>query len=398
MTTGLSFRALLASETPEEFLAKTYTRKPLFIKGDAAKAEAVFSWEQLNEMLQVANLWSEASMDLALNGKLIPPQKFCYASVDREGRPCQRPDPRSVQQALKQGATLALAFADTLSPGVRATSLAVGANVSAPVNTSIFASHKGIQGYNEHFDTQNVFALQISGEKTWRVYENRIPSVAAIPGFDSESLTPDQVKERMGKVLLEVTAKPGDLLYIPHGFVHAATASSEDCLHVSFGACHFVLQDYMNLLMRELPQEVLFRQYLPHFEDKKSYETLLQEAAAKLTEIMKRPNQAQAMADYVRQKTFEIYASYNLPLRESMDLFRVRNLGVKLVRRGSGFQVKRGDQKLDLDETQSRIAEWLLDRDFAARHEIERAFQDIEKPRMHGVLQGLLAAGVLEAL
>src|SRR3546814_5312450 len=83
--------------------------------------------------------------------------------------------------------------------------------------------------------TMDVFALHIEGSKTWRLYEGRANNPLDVPGYNWESLSPEQRERTRGKLQQEVAMQPGDLLYIPRGQYHDALASSEACLHLSFG-------------------------------------------------------------------------------------------------------------------------------------------------------------------
>jgi hypothetical protein len=81
----------------------------------------------------------------------------------------------------------------------------------------------GLQAVPAHADDRDVLVVQVYGEKTWKVYQpipvpypypNEQVGKAGIP-------VPQRVFE---KVLVERTLRPGDVLYMPRGYVHEARA------------------------------------------------------------------------------------------------------------------------------------------------------------------------------
>lgn len=102
--------------------------------------------------------------------------------------------------------------------------------------TNIYFTPAGGRGFTAHADGHDVFVLHISGTKSWTVYEK--PEVARGNGAtdkphgyerlvnqDSAELTP----------LGRFTLRPGDLLYLPRGYVHEAAANTEPALHITLG-------------------------------------------------------------------------------------------------------------------------------------------------------------------
>ena len=69
------------------------------------------------------------------------------------------------------------------------------------------------QGFAPHYDDIEAFILQLEGSKHWRVYE---PIEGTLPTYASRDF--DQAE--VGAPIIEHTLRPGDLLYMPRGFVH----------------------------------------------------------------------------------------------------------------------------------------------------------------------------------
>ncbi len=97
------------------------------------------------------------------------------------------------------------------------------------VQANIYLTPPGAQGFRTHFDTHDVFVLQIEGRKRWRVWDGeplerptrRTPWPGNMPPVGEPH---------------EMILAPGDLLYIPRGVMHdAATLPGERSLHVTLG-------------------------------------------------------------------------------------------------------------------------------------------------------------------
>ena len=385
--TPLTFRELIAPIEPDRFFAEFYGRKPLHIPAGAPdKAERTVTWPQINELLARGSIWSDASLELALAGRSLAAQAYCYEGLDREGRRCLRPDLERVQGLIARGATVVLNYIEALLPGIRGTSAALASATGAPVSVSLFASWQKVQGYNVHFDTQNVFALQAVGRKTWRIYANRVENPARIPGFDSASVPAEEADRRKGPLLLEVTLEPNDLLYVPAGFYHQAIAETDASVHVGYGACHFVVQDFINLLARDLPKLPAFRAPLAHFDEPEALARQLSEAAELLRDLVRQPQQAETMRQFLRSKAFEQFAVYDLPNRRPNRRFRLRRGALPAPPPGAAAGLA------------GQLAAWARRVELFALGDLQSAFPEAPPAELEAALHALIRDGLLEPL
>jgi ribosomal protein L16 Arg81 hydroxylase len=116
---------------------------------------------------------------------------------------------------------------------------------------------KGAQGFDAHFDTHEVFVLQIEGTKHWRIYglAREAPLVEEQAEF---------AREQLGPPTREVLLQAGDLLYLPRGYVHEAFTSETLSLHLTVGVKVFRWVDLLHQAVDELStREVRFRRSLP---------------------------------------------------------------------------------------------------------------------------------------
>jgi ribosomal protein L16 Arg81 hydroxylase len=102
--------------------------------------------------------------------------------------------------------------------------------------TNIYLTPKNSKGFKPHFDTHDVFILQVHGHKHWRIY----PAPLELP-LQSQPYDPSRYD--LGDPLFESDLRAGDLLYLPRGYVHEGTASEDCSLHITLGAIAYTWAD-----------------------------------------------------------------------------------------------------------------------------------------------------------
>jgi len=91
------------------------------------------------------------------------------------------------------------------------------------------------QGFAPHYDDIEAFILQLEGYKKWRVYKP-MSKAETLPRESSRDFTEDQMKDI--EPVVDVVLGPGDLLYMPRGWVHQANTckSKHHSLHLTVSA------------------------------------------------------------------------------------------------------------------------------------------------------------------
>lgn len=257
---GLTFAQLIAPLTPDAFFRETFDRRWRLLRGSPEKARAVFDWDDFNALLKM-DVWSGFSMNLLLDGKKAPPAAFCRSVVDRNRMQTMRPDPDKVIGLLQRGATIVLNEMGGVSPAVGATVDNALNALNGIGNANLYYSQKARRAFDTHCDRHEVFALQISGEKVWRVYKGRADAPIEHPQF--RNIPPAEVERMKGEVDREIVMTPGDVLYLPRGQFHDALAASNDTMHITISCQTPVGLNVMQEMVLRLVDEPAFRQDLP---------------------------------------------------------------------------------------------------------------------------------------
>ena len=119
-----------------------------------------------------------------------------------------------------------------------------------PVQANIYLTPPGAQGFRVHFDTHDVLVMQVSGAKSWRVWDD-------IPFPLPSRATPWANKQSPAGVPHALTLNPGDALYLPRGVMHEAAAQTGDApsLHITLGFLEASIADMLRELLEILEAE-----------------------------------------------------------------------------------------------------------------------------------------------
>lgn len=241
-----TFADIISPISPEVFFAEHYDRKLAHIKGAAKKFADVMSWESLTEILNMSAVWSSKTLQLVMDKDVVPPAAFCESAPNRDGQEVLRPNTDKVMALLRRGASLVANDIDTLTPGLRGVAAALESAVYGKTQANLYCSWREHQAFGSHFDTHDVYAMHIAGEKLWRIYETRADRPIAHPDF--KSYGQEWHDANRGAVAQEILMQPGDLLYIPRGLYHDALATSDGTIHIAFGVTHVIGLDAIDML------------------------------------------------------------------------------------------------------------------------------------------------------
>ena len=105
---------------------------------------------------------------------------------------------------------------------------------AAAVDIQLYATPSLCEGFDWHYDLEDVFVIQSSGEKVFNLRGNKadLDTLKAKPVEIPK--TTDLLEQQMDTTELKFHLRAGDLLYIPAGYWHKAR-SIRDSFHISIG-------------------------------------------------------------------------------------------------------------------------------------------------------------------
>ncbi|GAA5026141.1 hypothetical protein GCM10023258_19650 [Terrabacter aeriphilus] len=133
-----------------------------------------------------------------------------------------------------------------------------------PVQANAYVTPSQSTGFSDHYDVHDVFVLQMAGEKRWRLR----PPVHPAPLRDEPWTDHRAAVEAAGsrEPELEFTLRPGDVLYLPRGWVHSATALGGVSTHLTLGVHvwtrRHVADELVSIALAELSRDEQLRSSL----------------------------------------------------------------------------------------------------------------------------------------
>ncbi len=156
----------------------------------------------------------------------------------------------------EEGATIVYRGVDASFPPLAALCRSMEKYFNAPFSANVYLAPAGGQAFPIHYDANNVFAMQISGAKNWRVYEPQ----SKFPLRDQHcyDALPD------ARPLADYMLEAGDMLYVPRGFPHLVSADEQPSLHISLYSFPYTWVDVLERAVADaLRKDEAFRASLP---------------------------------------------------------------------------------------------------------------------------------------
>ena len=133
----------------------------------------------------------------------------------------------AVYRAYNDGWTIIINAVDGKVPGLSRLAAELSESISHKVGINLYFTPPQAQGFALHMDGHDVFVLQLSGQKRWRV----LPPTVPLPLEEQEAARLDAG----APPLITATLEPGHVLYIPRGFSHESATASGPSLHLTIG-------------------------------------------------------------------------------------------------------------------------------------------------------------------
>jgi ribosomal protein L16 Arg81 hydroxylase len=213
----------------DAFFRDYWEKQPLHVaRNDPSYYRSLFSLHDLDAVIAFSRPKFVEPGDFKPNG----PPKHAYVQgwlADDEPFPTVLyPTVAEVQQSFLRGKTVILTAVQHRWPPAAALCRSLEAFFGCPVHANMYLTPPGAQGFDAHFDGHEVFVLQLEGTKHWRFY-----------GSGREWPLPDEdgpvALDRLGPVTQEVFVQPGDMLYMPRGYIHEAFTSDKASMHLTVG-------------------------------------------------------------------------------------------------------------------------------------------------------------------
>ena len=309
---SLDFADLIAPVTPRDFFASIAGKKPVHIPGSPDKFTFAMSWDLMNAILNQSAIWTPQTLQLVLDKVVLRPDLYAIDGMVRDGGRAQTVDFNKVRALIRQGASLVLNEIETLTPGMKRIAEILGKTPGGKVQGNLYCSWQKHQAFDVHFDTHDVFAMQVTGDKVWRIYQRHFKDPINHPAFKMRDPAFHQANK--GALLMEFTMRPGDLVYIPRGFYHEALAESDSTVHMSFSVVSMIGLDVVSMLFEHGVMDDAFRQSVPQPDERggAALDEYLMRLAGRMRELLRDPKVRGQLEAHLRNFSFQSH-SIKLP-------------------------------------------------------------------------------------
>lgn len=256
--------------------------EPLLAHRDAAPLRELFSMSAVDELLADNGL-TYPLFAMARDAARLPARSYtCAGRASRRDLTRDLPDLRSVRDQLAAGATLIVEQLHRNSRPVASFCRRLSYELSRPVMASAFLTPANAQGFGLHYDIEGVFVLQIEGRKTWKLYPPILPFPLRSQHWRPDALSAQARRElEQGGPHASYELAPGDVLWIPRGWLHDVFTTGRASLHLSLGVPPVSRYEMITHLLEALAQDEEFRRGLP-FDALATADRARQESAAVL--------------------------------------------------------------------------------------------------------------------
>lgn len=249
----LTFAAILAPATLDDFFARHWEQAPLIIQGrEPDRYAGLLSMADIDHIVSATGL-RHPDFRLAKDGATLPLEQYTRSNSRGEAVA----DVDKLLAAYRAGATVILESLHERWKPLADLCRDLEQHLTHHVQANTYLTPRSAQGFAPHYDTHDVFVLQLHGRKHWRIYDSlvRLPDSSLPHHVDRAALGPPRY---------ELDVAPGDLIYLPRGFVHEALTSDEESLHITVGIIAYSWYDvFAEVLSACRRQDDRFREALP---------------------------------------------------------------------------------------------------------------------------------------
>jgi bifunctional lysine-specific demethylase and histidyl-hydroxylase NO66 len=272
---------------PDEFAQEYWGRRPLLTRArDIGGGTPGRSYGDLLDLAAVDELLSRRGLRtpflrIAKDGAVVDPKRFT-GSGGAGAEVADQVSSDAVLRLFADGSTVVLQGLHRLWPPLIDFADQLAADLGHPTQVNAYITPPSSRGFSPHYDVHDVFVLQVAGEKHWRIHEPVLPDPLRTQPWTDRAAEVAAAAE--GEPVIDAVLRPGDVLYLPRGYLHAATALGDISAHLTIGI-HPVTrwaaaETVLDLLRTVAPQDPELRRSLPLGVDLTDADALRDDVAA----------------------------------------------------------------------------------------------------------------------
>jgi hypothetical protein len=240
---------------PDTFASEHWGRAPLLTRGDDPEAfRDLLDLDGVDELLSRRGLRTPF-LRLAKAGQVLDSSSFTGpGGVGAEIGDQVRDD--KVAALFGDGATVVLQALHRTWPPVIALATGLAAELGHPVQANAYVTPPSSRGFSAHYDVHDVFVMQLAGRKHWTIHAPVLTDPLRDQPWNARAASV-AAAARDTEPAIDTILEPGDVLYLPRGWLHAATALGEVSAHLTVGVhvvTRYALVEALTALVADDPE------------------------------------------------------------------------------------------------------------------------------------------------
>lgn len=358
----------------KDFFLNNFGKKYLYKKDIIRNHSKIMSLDILNEILSIRTNWNNKNFIMMLDRKPINYSEYSSLFLETAGK-FLRPDVDKVQNWISRGSSIVLNEIDSMNTGLMSVANELQNLTGGRCQGNLYFSMQSHQAFGPHCDEHDVFAIHFEGEKIWNIYENIELNPINHPNF---KYSPEERIKKAGKLIDQVTLRPGDLLYLPRGQYHDALASMSGAIDVAFGLTYLKPIDIISVLWDKLINSDYMRQDIDRKSTKQDLKNHLKTIALELEKVICTDENTEIFFNNIEKwpYKFKDYSLNNI-ISEGRK-YKVSKL-VKIEKNGEQAFLTNGNNKVLIPKEYIEVTNFILKQDFVTDHLINSNFKHLSK-------------------
>ena len=237
------------------FLDQYWSSRPFYAPGaDPGAFADLFSLADVDQF--VTSSPRLPTFRLVRDGAPLDPARYTRTATVGSQPVAGLADAARIFEEVRAGATIVLQGLQRSHPPLTRFCRALELELSHSVQANGYVTPAGARGLGVHYDTHDVFVLQLAGTKAWSVH-----APVLVDPLPSQPWKGDAADA--GPVLLSVELQAGDCLYVPRGFLHSARAQEAMSAHLTIGVVTTTWHDVLRDVVAGMAGEPELRRSLP---------------------------------------------------------------------------------------------------------------------------------------
>ncbi|CDH00350.1 cupin domain-containing protein [Xenorhabdus bovienii] len=125
--------------------------------------------------------------------------------------------------------------------------------------SSIYLAYGDKRSFKPHWDSRDIFVIQLTGKKRWVIYEPSFPK----PVFTHQSKDMENVYPCPSEPYDDFVLEAGDVLYLPRGWWHNPLPVGEETIHLSVGIFPPYAFNYLHWISNKMHDFEIGRKSIP---------------------------------------------------------------------------------------------------------------------------------------